>query len=57
LDTARQVGISGEPNVVKPQKKGRSILDLVTTDADDLLPNPQQLLEKHAGFYFLWQNG
>lgn len=55
LDTAKQVGISGEPNVVKPARKGRSILDLVTTDADDLLPNPEQLLEKHAGFYFLWR--
>jgi hypothetical protein len=27
----------------------------VTTDADDLLPNPERLLEKHAGFYFLWR--
>jgi protease-4 len=57
LDTAKQVGISGEPNVVKPARKGRSIFDLVTTDADDLLASPEQLLEKHAGFYFLWQNG
>lgn len=55
LATAKQVGISGEPNVVKPARKGRSILDLVTTDADDLLQNPEQLLEKHAGFYFLWR--
>jgi protease-4 len=55
LDTARQVGISGEPNVVKPAKKGRSVLDLVTSDADDLWPNPERLLEKHAGFYFLWR--
>jgi protease-4 len=55
LDTAKQVGISGEPNVVKPARKGRSILDLVTSDADDLLPNPERLLEKHAGFYFLWK--
>jgi len=55
LDTAKQVGISGEPNVVKPAKKGPSIWDLVTTDADDLLPNPERLLEKHAGFYFLWR--
>jgi len=55
LDTAKQVGISGEPNVVKPQKKGRSVLDLVTSDADDLWPNPSKLLEKHAGFYFLWR--
>ena len=55
LDTAKQVGISGEPNVVKPPKKGHSVWDLVTTDADDLLPNPERLLEKHAGFYFLWR--
>lgn len=55
LDTARQVGISGEPNVVKPRRKGRSVLDLVTSDADDLWPNPGKLLEKHAGFYFLWR--
>jgi protease-4 len=55
LATAREVGISGEPNVVKPAKKGRSLLDLVTTDTDDLWPNPEKLLEKHAGFYFLWK--
>jgi protease-4 len=55
LETAKQVGISGEPNVVKPAKKSRSVLDLVTSDADDLLPNPERLLEKHAGFYFLWR--
>lgn len=55
LDTAKQVGISGEPNVVKPARKGRSVFDLVTSDADDLLPNPERLLEKHAGFYFLWR--
>ncbi|MBX6358756.1 MAG: signal peptide peptidase SppA [Acidobacterium ailaaui] len=55
LDTARQVGISGEPNVVKPAKKRHSLLDLITTDADDLWPNPERLLEKQAGFYFLWK--
>jgi protease-4 len=55
LETAKQVGISGEPNVVKPPKKGHSVLDLITSDADDLWPNPSRLLEKHAGFYFLWR--
>src|SRR5579885_3500506 len=55
LDTARQVGISGEPNVVKPPKRGPSLLDLITTDASDLWPNPEKLLEKNAGFYFLWK--
>jgi protease-4 len=55
LETAKAVGISGEPNVVKPTVKHRTILDLLTSDPDDLFPNPSQLLEKHAGFYFLWR--
>jgi protease-4 len=55
LETAKSVGISGEPNVVKPSKKAKSILDIVTSDADDLWPSPEKLLEKHAGFYFLWR--
>ncbi|WP_158748275.1 signal peptide peptidase SppA [Acidobacterium sp. S8] len=55
LDTAKQVGISGEPSVVKPPKKKNSILDFITSDTDDLWPNPSRLLEKHAGFYFLWR--
>jgi protease-4 len=55
LETAKSVGISGEPNVVKPFRKRKSILDIVTSDADDLWPSPEKLLEKHAGFYFLWR--
>jgi protease IV len=55
LDTAKSVGISGEPNVVKPARKGKSIFDIVTSDADSLWPSPEKLLEKHAGFYFLWR--
>ena len=55
LATAKQAGISGEPDVVKPSVKHRSIFDLLTSDAGDLWQNPSQLLEKHAGFYFLWR--
>lgn len=55
LETAKSVGISGEPSVVKPYVRHRSLLDLVTSDADDLIPSPQQLAEKHVGFYFLWR--
>lgn len=55
LDTAKSVGISGEPNVVKPAVKRRTVIDLLTSDPDDLFPNPSQLLEKRAGFYFLWR--
>jgi len=55
LETAKSVGISGEPSVVKPYVRHRSLIDALTTNADDLFPNPSQMLEKHAGFYFLWR--
>ncbi|MGA8530485.1 MAG: signal peptide peptidase SppA [Acidobacteriaceae bacterium] len=55
LDTAKSVGISGEPDVVKPYVRHRSFLDLLGSDADSLIPNPSKLLERHAGFYFLWR--
>lgn len=55
LETAKSVGISGEPNVVKPAVRHHGLLDLLTSDADDLFPNPGKLLERHAGFYFLWR--
>lgn len=55
LETARQVGIGSEPSVVKPAVHRRSLLDLVTSDAGDLFPDPGRLLQKNAGFYFLWK--
>ncbi|TCK70797.1 signal peptide peptidase A [Acidipila rosea] len=55
LDTAHRAGISGEPNVIKPARHHKTILDMLTTDTDSLFSAPEQLLEKHAGFYFLWR--
>jgi protease IV len=55
LETAKQVGISGEPDVIKPAVKHRTLLDLLTGDASDLFPNPGKLLEKNVGFYYLWR--
>lgn len=55
LDTARRVGISGEPNIVKPPSKRHSLMDVVNGDVGDLFPGPSKLLEKNPGFYFLWQ--
>jgi len=54
LATARQVGISGEPDVVKPAIKRRTLLDLLIAPGD-LFPGPEKLLEKNVGFYFLWR--
>jgi protease-4 len=54
LATAKQVGISGEPSVTKPAVHHRSIWDLID-NADDLVHQPQQMLERRPGFYFLWR--
>ena len=55
LDTARSVGISGEPHVVRPSKQRHDLLSLLSDGADDLFPNPSQLLNRAPGFYFLWK--
>jgi protease-4 len=55
LETAKSVGISGEPTVVHPVVHHKTIWDLLTSNADDLFPNPGKILERHAGFYFLWR--
>jgi protease IV len=55
IDTAREVGISGEPTVVRPTKNKRGLLALLTDDGEDLFPNPSQLLNHAPGFYFMWK--
>jgi len=54
--TAKQVGISGEPNLVRPAEKRRTLLDVVDGSLSNILPaQAQQLLERHPGFYFMWE--
>ena len=55
LDTARDVGISGEPTIVRPPSNKRGLLALLTDDGEDLFPNPSQLLNHAPGFYFMWK--
>jgi protease IV len=55
IDTARSVGITGEPNVVRPTKEKRGLLGLLNDDADGLFANPSQMLDQSPGFYFLWK--
>jgi len=54
-DTAKAVGISGEPTLVWPPKSKRSGLDLLFGDASDYLPSREKLLEQQVGFYYLWK--
>ena len=55
METAKSVGISGEPSVVRPAKMKRGLFSVLTDDADDLFPNPSQLLNHAPGFYFMWK--
>ena len=55
IETAKSVGISGEPNVVRPAKIKRGLFSILTDDSDDLFPNPSQLLNHAPGFYFMWK--
>src|SRR6266446_7072470 len=54
-DTAKSVGIKGEPSLVYPPKTRRSGLDLIFGDVSDYLPTREKLLEQEVGFYYLWK--
>jgi protease IV len=54
-DTAKSVGISGEPTLVHPEKDRKTLLDLLVGDVSQYLPNAEKMLEQHVGFYYLWK--
>ena len=54
-DTAKAVGIKGEPVLVHPEKQRRTLLDLLFGDLSQWLPTREKLLEDHLGFYYLWK--
>jgi protease IV len=54
-DTAKSVGISGEPVLVRPEKDRQSLLDLLFGDVSQYLPTKEKLLDQQTGFYYLWK--
>ncbi len=54
-DTAKAVGITGEPTLVRPTKERRTLLDVLFGDASAWFPDRARLLETHVGFYYLWK--
>ncbi|MGC2109307.1 MAG: signal peptide peptidase SppA [Candidatus Korobacteraceae bacterium] len=54
-DTAKSVGIKGEPTLVRPEKERKSLLDLVFGDVSEYLPSRAKLMESNVGFYYLWK--
>lgn len=55
LETAKSVGISGEPVLVHPERDRRSLLDLLFGDVTPWLPTKEKLLDQQIGFYYLWK--
>jgi protease IV len=54
-DTAKSVGISGEPTLVHPERDRKTLLDLMTGGLSQYLPSTEKMLEQHVGFYYLWK--
>ncbi len=54
-ETAKSVGIKGEPVLVHPEKDRRTLSDLLFGDISQWLPTKENLLDKQMGFYYLWK--
>jgi protease-4 len=54
-DTAKSVGISGKPVLVRPDRDRKSLLDLMFGDVSQYLPTKEKLLDQQTGFYYLWK--
>src|SRR5579872_3190279 len=54
-ETAKSVGIKGEPVLVHPEKDRKTLSDLLFGDISQWLPTKENLLDKQMGFYYLWK--
>ncbi|MBA3915439.1 MAG: signal peptide peptidase SppA [Acidobacteriales bacterium] len=54
-DTAKSVGIKGEPTLVRPSKDRKTVLDLLFGDVSQYLPSREKLLDQGPGLYYLWR--
>jgi protease-4 len=54
-DTAKSVGIKGEPVLVHPELERKTVLDLLFGDASHWIPTREKLMENQMGFYYLWK--
>jgi protease-4 len=55
IDTAHEVGISGEPSTVKTTSVKKGLAGLLSGEGEDLFPSPSKLLDQAPGFYFMWK--
>jgi protease-4 len=54
-ETAKVVGIKGEPTLVRAEKEKRNLMDLLFGDVSEVWPEPGKLIQSNPGFYYLWK--
>jgi protease-4 len=55
-ETAKAVGIRGEPTLVHPEQKKRTLADLIFGDVSQLFPAHARMLQtNNPGFFYLWR--
>jgi len=54
-DTAKSIGIKGEPTLVHPEKDRKTVLDLLFGDVSQWIPTREKLMDQSLGFYYLWK--
>jgi len=54
-DTAKSVGIRGEPTLVRPEQNRKTLMDLLLGDVSQYIPSREKLMEQQVGFYYLWK--
>ena len=54
--TAKAVGIHGEPSLVHPEEKKKTLFDILFGDVTQLLPAQARMLQSNnPGFFYLWR--
>lgn len=55
-ETAKAVGIHGEPSLVHPEEKKKTLFDILFGDVTQLLPAQARMLQSNnPGFFYLWR--
>src|SRR6202451_4437153 len=54
-DTAKSVGIRGEPTLARPEKDSKTIHDLRQGYVAQYIPTRKKMMEQQVGFYYLWK--
>ncbi|MBV9073102.1 MAG: signal peptide peptidase SppA [Acidobacteria bacterium] len=55
-ETAKAVGIHGEPSLIHPEERKRTLFDILFGDVSQLLPAQARMLQtNNPGFFYLWR--